>query len=294
MRPSWPTGWPARQGDPNRGLGKQQFEQYVLAAYFESAVQAANGRLAGMDRRPVRALCRGRADGRGQSAGPGRAGQLHRQGAQREEPFGRDLSGGAGTGAGAFGRDQPVCGGACGPTPCLWTRGFGTLDEGGAWKGPFPPCTAWPQASGLWALSRRRAAAARRIEKQVVVTKTPAAATWSCGNCEAGKKGGEGDGRFQGVGLGAGDGRDLAGAQRGSFYYLAARWKGLGYRTLLDFGCGLGRHAVYFAKQGFKVSAFDLSDKAVASTERWAAEEKAADPRRSRRYALPALWGWRL
>lgn len=57
-------------------------------------------------------------------------------------------------------------------------------------------------------------------------------------------------------------------------YYLAARWKGLGYRTLLDFGCGLGRHAVYFAKQEFKVSAFDLSDKAVASTERWAAEEK--------------------
>ena len=47
-------------------------------------------------------------------------------------------------------------------------------------------------------------------------------------------------------------------------YYLAARWIGMGCETLLDLGCGLGRHAIHFARQGFRVSAFDLSEEGTA------------------------------
>lgn len=56
-------------------------------------------------------------------------------------------------------------------------------------------------------------------------------------------------------------------------YYLAARWQGQGRRALLDLGCGLGRHAVFFAKQGFAVSATDLSAEGIAHLQRWAAQE---------------------
>lgn len=56
-------------------------------------------------------------------------------------------------------------------------------------------------------------------------------------------------------------------------YYLANRWKEKGYEKLLDFGCGLGRHAVFFAKQGFQVSAFDLSEEGVGHLEQWAKRE---------------------
>lgn len=50
------------------GLGKQQFEQYVLVAYFESAVSAANRRLAFMTGGQYQLLCHGAAQSRGQSA----------------------------------------------------------------------------------------------------------------------------------------------------------------------------------------------------------------------------------
>jgi AraC-like DNA-binding protein/2-polyprenyl-3-methyl-5-hydroxy-6-metoxy-1,4-benzoquinol methylase len=55
--------------------------------------------------------------------------------------------------------------------------------------------------------------------------------------------------------------------------YLASRWKELGYVDLLDLGTGLGRHAIYFAKQGFNVSAMDISDYAVQYLKTWAAKE---------------------
>lgn len=66
-------------------------------------------------------------------------------------------------------------------------------------------------------------------------------------------------------------------------YYLAARWKEKSYQSLLDLGCGLGRHSIFFAKRGFSVSAFDLSLEGTQYLKSWAAREnlqinvKAAD-----------------
>ena len=57
-------------------------------------------------------------------------------------------------------------------------------------------------------------------------------------------------------------------------YYLAARWIGMGCETLLDLGCGLGRHAIHFARQGFRVSAFDLSEEGTAHLRDWAGRER--------------------
>ena len=53
-------------------------------------------------------------------------------------------------------------------------------------------------------------------------------------------------------------------------YYLAARWREKGFHSLLDFGCGLGRHSIFFAQNGFDVSAFDLSPDGVAHLAEWA------------------------
>lgn len=50
-------------------------------------------------------------------------------------------------------------------------------------------------------------------------------------------------------------------------YYLAERWKKLGFKKILDMGCGFGRNAIYLAKQGFEISAFDLSEHSIAMTE---------------------------
>ena len=36
-------------------------------------------------------------------------------------------------------------------------------------------------------------------------------------------------------------------------YYLAARWKRKGYSRLFDLGCGLGRHSLFFAREGLEV-----------------------------------------
>lgn len=48
--------------------------------------------------------------------------------------------------------------------------------------------------------------------------------------------------------------------------YLAKRWAEEGAHSILDLGCGLGRHALYFAQKGFKVTAVDLSKEAVESS----------------------------
>lgn len=56
-------------------------------------------------------------------------------------------------------------------------------------------------------------------------------------------------------------------------YYLANRWKEAGFHNILDFGCGLGRHSIYFAKEGFNVTAFDLSKDGVQHLHEWAERE---------------------
>ena len=56
-------------------------------------------------------------------------------------------------------------------------------------------------------------------------------------------------------------------------YYLASRWKKQGYTHLLDFGCGLGRHSIFFSQQGFGVSAFDLSVDGTEHLKCWAEKE---------------------
>lgn len=56
-------------------------------------------------------------------------------------------------------------------------------------------------------------------------------------------------------------------------YFVAQQWKDKNVVNILDFGCGLGRHSIYFAKQGFNVSAFDLSEEATAHLKLWAKKE---------------------
>lgn len=46
-------------------------------------------------------------------------------------------------------------------------------------------------------------------------------------------------------------------------YYYLNRWKEKGYNRFLDMGCGLGRHSILFAKNGFDVDAFDLSQEGI-------------------------------
>ena len=54
-------------------------------------------------------------------------------------------------------------------------------------------------------------------------------------------------------------------------FYLCQNWKDKGYKSVLDVGCGFGRNAIYFAKNGLNVSGFDLSAHSVKMT-----QEKAA------------------
>ena len=47
-------------------------------------------------------------------------------------------------------------------------------------------------------------------------------------------------------------------------YYYVNKWLKEGRKSLLDLGCGLGRHALLFARSGFKTTAVDLSEDAVS------------------------------
>jgi len=46
-------------------------------------------------------------------------------------------------------------------------------------------------------------------------------------------------------------------------YYLLNRWRSLGFKRILDLGCGLGRHSIQFAKADFDVFSFDLSQDGI-------------------------------
>lgn len=52
-------------------------------------------------------------------------------------------------------------------------------------------------------------------------------------------------------------------------YYYVEKWKKEKRRSVLDLGCGLGRHAILFAKNGFKVTAVDLSEYAIDHLKKW-------------------------
>lgn len=56
-------------------------------------------------------------------------------------------------------------------------------------------------------------------------------------------------------------------------YYLLNRWGSQAKKSFLDLGCGLGRHAILFGKNGFDVTCFDISEEAINKTREWAEKE---------------------
>lgn len=54
-------------------------------------------------------------------------------------------------------------------------------------------------------------------------------------------------------------------------FYLINYWQDK--KDFLDLGCGLGRHAILFGKNGFNVSCFDISEEAIRKTKEWAEKE---------------------
>ncbi|MDO4507949.1 MAG: class I SAM-dependent methyltransferase [Candidatus Saccharibacteria bacterium] len=56
-------------------------------------------------------------------------------------------------------------------------------------------------------------------------------------------------------------------------FYLVNRWKSQGKKTFLDLGCGIGRHAILFGRNDFKVKCFDISEDAILKTRKWAEAE---------------------
>ncbi len=56
-------------------------------------------------------------------------------------------------------------------------------------------------------------------------------------------------------------------------YYLLNRWKEQEKEVFLDLGCGLGRHSILFASNGFTVYSFDISEEAIKRTKECAENE---------------------
>ncbi|MFZ5354542.1 MAG: class I SAM-dependent methyltransferase [Bacillota bacterium] len=46
-------------------------------------------------------------------------------------------------------------------------------------------------------------------------------------------------------------------------YYYVSRWKEKDFVKFLDLGCGIGRHSILFAQNGFDVYSFDLSETGI-------------------------------
>ena len=49
---------------------------------------------------------------------------------------------------------------------------------------------------------------------------------------------------------------------------IAYRWKSKGFKEVIDYGCGLGRHSLFLSQMGFHVKGFDLSPEAVEETKK--------------------------
>lgn len=56
-------------------------------------------------------------------------------------------------------------------------------------------------------------------------------------------------------------------------YPLISRWQKAGFKRILDLGCGIGRHAIILAQNGFEVSAFDLSREGISQLNNFAEKE---------------------
>ena len=56
-------------------------------------------------------------------------------------------------------------------------------------------------------------------------------------------------------------------------YYYAEKWKRNDCKSILDLGCGLGRHSILFAKYGFKVTSVDISKDGLDYLRNWQKEE---------------------
>ena len=46
-------------------------------------------------------------------------------------------------------------------------------------------------------------------------------------------------------------------------YYYLYRWKQMNFNNFLDLGCGIGRHSIFFAENGFNVTSYDLSKEGI-------------------------------